>query len=229
MTVGQFEGKESMYAQNEKQKELKTQQIAESALELFQNHSYFEITMAQIARSAGVAKGTLFNYYPTKESIFMDLLLHGYQEYFLAAHSQFDAQKISSLAELRQFLLDLTQDLIENRPVVVRLNALRGLVLEKNWIKDQTVREREKLYHITQSLNQAIAEKISTLTAQEVNQLFFAQSAIISGLMNLSGLDQFNHQQLKMEMKDFHVDLNRQAQEIYAAYLDGLLLRKGSL
>ncbi|BDR57096.1 TetR/AcrR family transcriptional regulator [Xylocopilactobacillus apis] len=215
-----------MYAQSEKQKEIKTQQIADAALELFQNQTYFEISMNQIAQLAHVAKGTLFNYYPNKESIFMDLLLHGYQEYFLSAHQLFEEREISSLQELRCFLLDLTDELIQNRPVVVRLNALRGQVLEKDSIKEQTARGRQKLYEITQSLNQMIADKIPNFNSNEVNELFFAQSAIISGLMNLVGLDQFNHQQLSLTMTDFHIDLNQQARKMFDDYLQGVFIRK---
>ncbi|MBD9366637.1 TetR/AcrR family transcriptional regulator, partial [Leuconostoc mesenteroides] len=62
-----------------KQKYEKSQKIAQSALKLFEESSFDEITMEKIAQDAGVAKGTLFNYYKTKENIFMNLLLEGYQ------------------------------------------------------------------------------------------------------------------------------------------------------
>jgi AcrR family transcriptional regulator len=43
--------------------------IVESALSLFQTKGFDETTTKAIARKAGVAEGTVFNYFPTKEDI----------------------------------------------------------------------------------------------------------------------------------------------------------------
>ncbi len=66
-----------------KQKLEKSQRIAQVTLKLFRENSFDEITMDRIAKIAGIAKGTLFNYYKTKENIFMNLLLEGYQVFLL--------------------------------------------------------------------------------------------------------------------------------------------------
>jgi len=48
--------------------------ILASALRLFEDARYDEATMANVARSAGIAKGTLYLYFPTKETLFLELL-----------------------------------------------------------------------------------------------------------------------------------------------------------
>ncbi|MEB3365558.1 TetR/AcrR family transcriptional regulator [Lactobacillus sp. R2/2] len=57
--------------------------------------------MAQIARESGVAKGTLFNYFKTKENIFMYLLLSGYQDYLKEVRQRF--QKTASITSWNDF------------------------------------------------------------------------------------------------------------------------------
>jgi AcrR family transcriptional regulator len=46
--------------------------ILDAALELFRQHGFDSATMRDIARSAGVATGAAYYYYPSKEAIVMD-------------------------------------------------------------------------------------------------------------------------------------------------------------
>lgn len=46
--------------------------MAAAAAELFGTHGFADVTMAQIARAAGVSDQTLYNYFPTKESLVFD-------------------------------------------------------------------------------------------------------------------------------------------------------------
>jgi TetR/AcrR family transcriptional regulator len=47
--------------------------MLEAAAELLASWSYVDITMARVATSAGVAKGTLYLYFRTKEELFLEL------------------------------------------------------------------------------------------------------------------------------------------------------------
>ena len=58
-------------------RELKKEQtrlrIKESALALFGEHGYESTTVEAIAKLAGVAKGTFFNYFSSKDDLLCDL------------------------------------------------------------------------------------------------------------------------------------------------------------
>ena len=45
-------------------------QLLERATELFATHGYDELSMAKIAREAGVSKPLLYHYFPTKRDLF---------------------------------------------------------------------------------------------------------------------------------------------------------------
>ncbi|UXY33321.1 TetR/AcrR family transcriptional regulator [Streptomyces albidocamelliae] len=57
-------------------REIKKQQtrtaIAGAALPLFLKHGFDQVTVAEVARQAGVSTNTVFNYFPTKEDLFFD-------------------------------------------------------------------------------------------------------------------------------------------------------------
>lgn len=57
-------------------REIKKQQtrtaIADAALPLFLEHGFDRVTVAEVARHAGVSTNTVFNYFPAKEDLFFD-------------------------------------------------------------------------------------------------------------------------------------------------------------
>lgn len=48
---------------------IREQQILEAALKVFSRKSFAEATTAEIAREAGVAEGTIYNYFPSKREL----------------------------------------------------------------------------------------------------------------------------------------------------------------
>ena len=55
----------------------KRERIIGSALKLFANESYQAVTMDRVAESAGVAKGTLYLYFQSKEDLYLGILTDG--------------------------------------------------------------------------------------------------------------------------------------------------------
>jgi AcrR family transcriptional regulator len=55
-------------------------QLLEVGTELFTKHSFEELSMAQIAREAGISKALLYHYFPSKEEFFKAALAEGAAE-----------------------------------------------------------------------------------------------------------------------------------------------------
>jgi AcrR family transcriptional regulator len=58
----------------------KRKKILESAEYLFAKHGYHATEVEEIAKSAGMAKGTIYNYFKSKENILLSVLESGVQE-----------------------------------------------------------------------------------------------------------------------------------------------------
>jgi AcrR family transcriptional regulator len=50
------------------------QQILDAALDVFTRQGFASATTAEIARTAGVAEGTIYNYFPSKRELFVDVI-----------------------------------------------------------------------------------------------------------------------------------------------------------
>ncbi|HVN28844.1 MAG TPA: TetR/AcrR family transcriptional regulator [Candidatus Binataceae bacterium] len=55
----------------------KRERILAAGLRLFANESYQAVTMDRVAEAAGVAKGTLYLYFPSKEALYLGILSDG--------------------------------------------------------------------------------------------------------------------------------------------------------
>jgi AcrR family transcriptional regulator len=58
-------------------KSSKRERIIEAGLKLFANESYQAVTMDRVAEAAGVAKGTLYLYFQSKEDLYLGILTEG--------------------------------------------------------------------------------------------------------------------------------------------------------
>jgi AcrR family transcriptional regulator len=55
-------------------------QLLERGAELFATHSYAELSMATIAREAGISKALLYHYFASKQEFFVATLQQGAEE-----------------------------------------------------------------------------------------------------------------------------------------------------
>lgn len=116
-------------ATNNQQKEARRDAILDAARTLFLEAGFFDVSMATIARQSGLAKGTVYLYFKTKEEIFLALsteeLVHWLDE--LDGRLSNSAFPLS----IEDFVAILIQDVSE-RKNMKRLCSLLHLVLERN-------------------------------------------------------------------------------------------------
>jgi len=93
---------------------------------LFASRSYDDITVAAVARAAGVAKGTVYLYFESKEALFLQLVLEHLGPWFDALAPRL------AVVEGPDALGELVASELAARPVLVRLLAIVHTALERN-------------------------------------------------------------------------------------------------
>ena len=102
-------------------------QLLELGTELFTTHSYDELSMAQIARAAGISKALLYHYFPSKEEYFKATLAEAAAE--LAGRTAPD-QSLPPLEQLRASTRAYVGWIDERRESYVKLIESTGSVPE---------------------------------------------------------------------------------------------------
>jgi AcrR family transcriptional regulator len=131
-------------AVTEEQKIERRQKILDSAKHLFEQADFQAIAITQIAQRAGIAKGSVFLYFKTKEELFLVLTLQeleAWNDDFDRRLERMQPGKSVKSGELSR-LIDST--LLKNT-LLVRLLAMVNIILEQNVGYDEAHRFKSAL------------------------------------------------------------------------------------
>ena len=97
--------------------------LYDAAVTLFREQGYEHTTVDQIARRAGVAKGTFFNYFPTKDAV---LRYMGEREIGRLGAASLAGGSTSAVGNLKRFMAALATGMERDRELV-KLILARGM------------------------------------------------------------------------------------------------------
>jgi AcrR family transcriptional regulator len=106
--------------------DLTHQRLIRAALELFSSRGYHDTTTAQIAKKAGVAEGTIYRHFPSKQQMLNDLYRGALR---WAVKAVEDSGDPTSSPPPRARLAQVAQALVDGAgrdPAVVKLGLLEG-------------------------------------------------------------------------------------------------------
>lgn len=106
---------------SEQYKEEKKNIILQSALHCFGEKGYEATIIDDIVRESKLSKGAIYNYFNSKEEIYLQLLKNSTEDFFMEVHSEYGKRK--SAAEKLRFLFERFQNqkLSEDRRKFMRL------------------------------------------------------------------------------------------------------------
>ena len=87
-------------------REKKREKILEAAAELFSNKHYHEVMMDDVARLISVAKGTVYNYFTSKEELYFAIISTRMESLLSLLKTKIESEK-SSIDSLRAFVVHL--------------------------------------------------------------------------------------------------------------------------
>lgn len=140
----------------ERKKRETRRRISDTAMALFMRHGYDKVTVAEVARAADVSVNTVFNYFTTKEDLFLDR--QDTAEEFLADLVRGRPPGVSALRAVRDDFLD-----------AVRTRHWRyGLNEGAEWFH-QTVADSPALTAAVNRLHENRVERLAAALADEAD------------------------------------------------------------
>lgn len=149
--------------------------ILAAAAELFASHAYEDVHMAGVAAKAGLAKGTLYLYFSTKESLFLGLLL----ELLEAWASALEAALLQ--ARSPDEVAATLADSLEASPALVRLLSLLHASLERHADADSVVAFKQRLGALVLRTGGRLAAALGW-PPEEGARLLLHTSALVIGI-----------------------------------------------
>lgn len=170
---------------NEQKKEVgnKREQILLAAVEIFMDKDFYQVTITEIAERAAVGKGTVYEYFPSKEDLFKESF-----SYCAEAYIQSFRQHLNESASVKKTMHDIVKTHLElikdNRKRLHLLFNERPLSFQElqSWVLD---RRQELLQGITTLIDEGIQlkEVRPDIDVEMAGRLFLALNYVVMGGM----------------------------------------------
>lgn len=164
------------------EKEGRRQEILAAGLRCLAEERFGALTMAQVAREAGVAKGTLYLYFRTKEALFLALTEDMLLTWFEALDEALGASREVLGAE---GLAGLITRSLEDLPQLPRLLGILHTVLEQNVDYLTALRFKEFLATRVQRTGRHLEHRLPFLGEGQGSGLFLKIYALVLGFWQM--------------------------------------------
>jgi len=117
-----------------RKKAQKREQIISIAAELFANQNFHEVLMEEVARRAGLSKGTLYNYFQNKEALYFTIITHRLNHLLTLLQKRFD-EHAHPLVNLRRTIVHI-YSFFQKYPHFFKIWLKEKTQLENHWKSD---------------------------------------------------------------------------------------------
>ncbi|NOK20535.1 TetR/AcrR family transcriptional regulator [Corallococcus carmarthensis] len=209
-------------ARRDEDKEARRRELLDAARALFEATSFAQVKMADVAARTGLAKGTVFLYFPTKEALFLALLDDLLTAWFAKLNSQlFEGGTWTGHQLARTVALSLVGE-----ETFTRLLALAQTVLEQNVTVEQARAFKERVLVSMGTTAALLQERLPFLTPQTAVQLIRHVHALMTGLRQMADIAPVAREVLTLpHMAPLRVDFTAELTAAITTLLHGLEAR----
>ena len=184
-------------------------EILRAATDLFSEKGYHEVTMEEIAEEMGVSKGTIYNYFSSKENLYLEILKESFEAIEALLHEEVENSDPAPL-KLRKLLAAIFAFYRQNLKVLRILSRDETHLLKEHFELTEKWRTRRvRLY-----------EKIIEKGIDEGS--FVRQNPRLRALMLYGAVGAV------MVHHDFSMDAGEVAEAVFSQLASGLLVNKNS-
>ena len=156
-------------------REKKREKILDAAAELFSNKNYHEVMMDDVAKLISVAKGTVYNYFTSKEELYFTIMKTRMESLLTLLKQKIEAEQ-SSIDSLRAFVVHLYMFMMKNKKFFL-IYQRESLNKQNSFCEDLLSLEKQMKQMITQIVSSGEKEGVFRKVDEE-----FAISLILGSV-----------------------------------------------
>lgn len=169
-------------ARKAEDKEGRRRVILGAARDLWARATFATFNMADVAERAGLAKGTLYIYFATKEALLLGLLHDELAAWFEAIDARLDHGGTWTPKRVAQLLAET----LDERPTLTHLLALMSSILEHNVPEDATLAFKTFLRDRVAVSGARIEKRLPFLREGEGARALVVCHALVTGLQPMA-------------------------------------------
>jgi AcrR family transcriptional regulator len=145
--------------------------------------SFSAFTMAALAKQAGLAKGTLYLYFRTKEELFLALLENGFDAWFNVLDARLDAGGAEWTPEDAAEVIVRS---IRGRETLARLLSILPTIVEHNVDYDAALRFKQQVMRRAEATGRRLEARLLFLRPGEGARFLVHLHALVIGVWQLA-------------------------------------------
>jgi len=197
----------------------KSDLILKTAEKLFLEKDYRKISMNEIAQKAGSAKGTLYLYFKSKESLFLSLMLQKFRDWFVQLENLLSKEKTLNPLSMSKIIGKSLAD----KETFSRLLLLQASVLESNADYQSLKNFKSELKDMLLNACEHLTGVCPAMSRQEALDFFLWLYAMAIGLKSLSEPNKMAKTVIQNEGLDlFEIDFLSSLEKYILSYLNGI-------
>ena len=171
-------------ARSDEEKRERREAILATALAMYEReHSFAAFTMAALAKEAGLAKGTLYLYFRTKEELFLALLESGFDAWFDVIDARLDDGEREWTAE---DAAELVVRSVRGREMLARLLSIQPAIVEHNVEFDAAFRFKHHVMLRADVTGRRLERRLPWLRTGEGARFLVHLHALVIGVWQLA-------------------------------------------
>lgn len=217
----------SKRARSAKDKEQKRELILMTAGQLFDAEPDVLPTAAAIATQSGIAKGTVYLYFKSKEEIFLALL----EQHFRNWYADITQAIVSEKPDADQ-IINAICHYIEQQPQFFRLASLSHSVIEQNVDIKILMGYKNRMAQMVKTTAQELAAKLGIDDHETCSQLLVRSYAMLLGIWQISTPPEkveriLSSPSLKVLKPEFSEESQLSLGQLWCGYLEQTTAKNG--
>lgn len=210
-------------AMTDEAKKRRYEDILDVTEQIYNNKDFSDIKMIDIAKSAGLGKGTLFSYFSSKEALFICLMMRCYKRFFEALQGEFsNIKSLGKEAFIIQFV-GFMKDSIGIHGMLYRLIMIQHQ-LEMNIDLDLAKSLKDFLMKEILLTSQALVSSCDQLDLEMAGKLLLNLQAFAVGYMVFSNPPGPIQEALRNdELAYFRLTMEEDMMDTLTVYMNGLI------
>ncbi len=197
--------------------------ILAAALDLLTKNDYHEISISSVARKAGVAKGTIFLYFRTKEELFLQLQIGEYKSWFNDINRRLHVllQHNRKKGDIKDFVKIVVSSSADH-PMLIRMIPILQVTLERNIDYKTALEFKRFLLNETLTTGALIEQCLPFLHQQDGARFLLDLQILLVGLIQTAHPAPLVEKVIKKEgLEVLQVNFEEKLQETLTLLLNG--------
>ncbi len=166
--------------------ENRQQEIVKACEELYETMEYEAINIKEIAKSTSICRSNIYNYYETKDEIFLDIL----KKEYLLWMEDIDKKMEEDKQRDRESYCKIIAQTAEERPRLLKLLSVHYVTIEKNCSLDKLIDFKRAISPFWAQMRNGLTQYFPNASLEKKENFILFTMSLLQGIYSMTDLSE---------------------------------------